>query len=77
MWAYHGSNSRRIGATVGKPSGERPDQIAIGVEPKNLEPGHLTLVEALPVVIQVVFAMYRSWRNTLYSQTDVSVRSID
>jgi hypothetical protein len=30
----------------------RPDQFTVGVEPENLEPGHPTLLEALPVVVE-------------------------
>src|SRR4029077_12724213 len=52
---YRGTNPRRFRTGVGKPPGERPDQVAIGVEAENLEPGHPAPGEALPVVLQRPF----------------------
>ena len=64
-----GTNPRRIRAIVGEPPRERPDQFTVGVEPENLEPGHPTLVEALPVVVDRSFLRCsRSWRNPPYIQ---------
>jgi hypothetical protein len=49
------ANTRRIGAIAGEPLCERPDQLAIGVEPQDLESGHPPLAKTLPVADQRSF----------------------
>ena len=49
------TNTRRIRATVSEPLCKRPDQLAIGVEPQDLEPGHPSLAKTLPVAVQRSF----------------------
>jgi hypothetical protein len=52
------SNSLRffpLGFSRREPPCQRSDQLAIGFEPKNLEPGHPALVEPLPVTLQCSF----------------------
>ncbi len=49
------TNTRRIRATVSEPLCKRPDQLAIGVEPQDLESGHPSLAKTLPVAVQRSF----------------------
>ena len=43
------------GSVAGQSLRERPDQVAIGVQPKNLEPSHPSLAKALPVAFTARF----------------------
>src|SRR5688500_3265914 len=50
--AETGSNPRRIRIIAGETPCKGPDQLAIRVAPQHLEPGHPSLVETLPIVLQ-------------------------
>jgi hypothetical protein len=49
--AHRRANPRRVRAVLGEPSGQRSDQLAIGVKSKNFEADHAAPPEALAVAL--------------------------
>src|SRR5437879_1492796 len=58
--------SRGVSSVLCQASGQRSDEVAVAVEPQNLEPGHPPLPETLPIILdralQRCIAHYRPAR---------------
>jgi hypothetical protein len=50
--------SRGVWSVLCQASGERSDEVAVAVEPQNLEPGHPSLAETLPIVLDRALLRY-------------------
>jgi hypothetical protein len=55
VWLTTARSRDAPGPVLCQASGERSDQVAIAVEPQNLEPSHPPLVETLPIVLDRAF----------------------